>query len=337
MNIREIVEREIVAIDNDDINSILDAINANDLQRIKEEIINLDMGEGYEYLNEELKVFAIIYAAMYEKTEILEYLLKNMDLPKELLNIALVEACGMKSEKSVGTIIKNCKGINLAHIIPNYLISVIDRDMEQGILNEDGDNIELRISKDSLDILKLLLKKGININVRDEQGYSPLQYALESKNNDMILEILKYHAYPRYNKKSLIGYVLEDLNLAQMDKEYLLNSEWYKNIEAEKKAIKEKIKSIVNYENERELGDLLKKIASEIDIANIDELTNKEDILDVACICRKYLKQRLSNVNKTLEIVDQFKERINLNTENKVLEVIDLCKKNNVKDLTFNL
>ena len=323
---KELIQRMLESIRNNDVDSVKDIIEGNKEER-----------------KEPIRHIAVLYSAIKNKTDVLEYLLNNLDeISKDTINDTLVQASIANAEDSVRLIIKKGKHINLSNIISEcmafggseqegYYASVIYKRFETMIFVPVD-----KIVNDSAKIVKVLLRNGISVSVKNTKGETPLQCAISTGNDDLIKSILEYHARPRYTKKSLIGYTLRDLHIAEEDLMFLLNSSWFREKKGKRESIKEDIKSIINNDSDNELKNKLQKIAEKREMYDIKvRIEQNQDIKDIAHDVKNDLKGRLKEYNELFDIVNKLKTRIELNTKDNVFYVIDLCKQNNIN--SFNI
>ena len=116
---------------------------------------------------------------------------------------------------------------------------------------------------------------------------------------------------------------------------YLQNSSWLKHILKQKAETKEKIKAILYCKADEELENVLKKIVK--DDFSIEKKIYKDGALHVAQELGIKLKQELKDIKEILGVVERFRKRLELNTKNKVLEIIDICKEKGITNLNLNL
>lgn len=133
------------------------------------------------------------------------YALKNYDILKFLLkNGAMINyknsfgktpifyACELNDERLVAFLIQNGADVN-AKIISNYekiaLSSSGSLPFKLCALNHTSKNLLMHAAKYSnLNIIKLLIQNGANINEVDDMGYNAADFALQNNN----LEVLRY-------------------------------------------------------------------------------------------------------------------------------------------------
>ena len=312
--------------------------------------------------NPDISKLALMYYAVENNVKALEYFYsKDIKVSKEDLYDTLVQACERKSEDAVRLILKKENDINFADIIStnNNVVNVED-DLEKEVTENrrrvlpalDINAMRTRlgmyfepinikrvdtkeITQRCIDLFEMLLKNGIRTSIKSEYGKTPLQYVLDTKNGQLITKILDHHAYTRYNKKSALGYDLRDLHIAKEDLNRVLKSEWYKKVKEQKEALKEDIKAIIHCENDDELKKVVSKIAKKRQLDEINKsLENNEDIRVISESLKATLKRKLNKTNNLLQKVKRFKDRIELNTKEKVFEVINLCKKKEIKNLS---
>lgn len=318
------------------INEIFEAILNNDVEAVKVFMQN-DMKES---VKAPLRHIAVMYSAVKNKTDILEYFLKNDDkISKTTVNEALVQASIVDNNEAVKIIIKNGKHVNLANILTECMtIGGSEQEDYNDVLNLG--RLETMLFKtiddkinNSTKIIRTLLKNGINTCVKNKYGVTPLKYAIDTENEGLIKDILEHYTCPRYTKKSLIGYTFRDLRIAEEDLRYLVKSGWYLKKKKDRVSIKEYIKLIRSNNNEDDLKKMVIKVLQKRKMNEIEKRLEKEEVLAVANDTILALKKKLKETDKIFNNIDRLKTRIGLNTNIKVLEVIDLCRKNNIKSL----
>lgn len=291
-------------------NDVIEAIYDNDIEAVKNILLKELLPDEQLIINH----ISILYSATNERTDILKFLLNNRkDILRETVIDALIQSCIQNSQKSIRTLIDNRKDINLSNIISDVLLLV-----------------EVGEQEKAAKVMKTLIDNGININAVSDEGKTALEYLVDSKNNELISLLLNNHAYPKYRSKALIGYNLRDLDNAKKDLDYMLNSDWYKNLVEKEKGIKEKIKDIVNSKNEDNLKSILIEIAPN---KNIESNIDRYGVLGVATNERRKLINELRETRDILGTVKRFEERIDINTKNKVLEVIEICKEKGINTI----
>ena len=315
----------------------------------------IDSNEKFMQSLNSISTVVLTYYAVEDNKEELEYLLNKCDnLSKKDMYEILMQACAVKADNSVKFLIEYIGFVNLAELLAeNETIMLVENDIEKDIYDtnvdeltqEEIDELEQYINiavesvdpqketKDIIAMFEMLLKNGISTSVKSKEGITPLQYILGTQNGELITKILEHHAYLKYNKRSTLGYELRNLKIAEEDMNCLLKSEWYKKIKNQKACIKEDIKKIIHCESEQELKQNVVKISEKRQLNNIKTMAENGNVEHALADLKTVLKQKLNKANELLDIVDRFKGRIELNTENKVLEVVGMCKEKGIHNL----
>ena len=360
------------AITKNDINYVIqhkDELN-KDLQEIalayaitndKLDIVKYMVDNNSKLLEDhKLKELALLYYVSEENIDALNFVLdRGIKLCKEEMYEVLLIACEKNSEDLVKVLLSYIGDVNFSDLLieTNSLIYVED-DMEKEITEKnhidlipedqrremmervesffgpiERPNSKL-ITQKYIELFDMLLNNGVRTSIKGRYGKTPLQQVINTKNGKLITKILDHHAYTRYNKKMALGYDLRDLNIAEEDLNCVLKSAWYKEVKAQRESIKEDIKLIVNCENYLEMQERVLYVANKRQLDEIkDRINNNDNIDDVAKSIKTILKKKLNNTNELLDSVERFKDRLKLNTKIKVLEVVDICKKNNIKSI----
>lgn len=360
------------AITKNDINYVIqhkDELN-KDLQEIalayaitndKLDIVKYMVDNNSKLLEDhKLKELALLYYVSEENIDALNFVLdRGIKLCKEEMYEVLLIACEKNSEDLVKVLLSYIGDVNFSDLLieTNSLIYIED-DMEKEITEKnhidlipedqrremmerverffgpiERPNSKL-ITQKYIELFDMLLNNGVRTSIKGRYGKTPLQQVINTKNGKLITKILDHHAYTRYNKKMALGYDLRDLNIAEEDLNCVLKSAWYKEVKAQRESIKEDIKLIVNCENYLEMQERVLYVANKRQLDEIkDRINNNDNIDDVAKSLKTILKKKLNNTNELLDSVERFKDRLKLNTKIKVLEVVDICKKNNIKSI----
>ena len=363
------------AIKEDDLSYVKDNMNGlnGELQQValiysitndKVKIVEYMIDNNEKILeNEEVKRLALLYYTVSDDVNALNYVLnRGIKLSKDDMYDILIQGCEKNAEGAVKLLMKDMGFVNFADLlIATNNICYIDDDLEKEItgrgkelLSEEERNEMLAhlemffgpidrpdskfVTQKYIELFDMLLKNGVSTSVKSEYGKTPLRQIIETKNGKLITKILEHHGYPRYNKDVAIGYDLRDLHIALEDIECVVKSEWYKKVKEQKASIKEDIKAIINCANQEELTKIVETIANKRQLEDVlKKLSNSEDVEAVARDLKITLKQKLNKTNDLLAKVERFKERVDLNTKNKVFRVIDLCKENGIKNLAKTL
>ena len=182
--------------------TILDHVETNAFIDHKQELIDLLVSKGAKNGNAEQDIF---YAVNANKIELLEQLLKNGVRanqvskgwnPRSLLYTAAVEQGSLEAVKLLMEYgaDKNQDFIELAyesyisaHLkVSEYLLQYCENDKIQATTRIW---VGVAIHRKDYEYLKLLLQKGANPNIADEQDYTPLFWAI-SKNDLKMVQIL---------------------------------------------------------------------------------------------------------------------------------------------------
>lgn len=315
----------------------------------------IDSNEKFMQSLNSISTVVLTYYAVEDNKEALEYLLNKCDKPsKKDMYELLMQACAVKADNSVKFLIDYIGFVNLAELLKaNETIVFVENDIEKDVeendveelTQEEIDELEQYINtsvevvdpqketKDIIALFEMLLKNGISTSVKSEEGITPLQYIINTQNGKLITKLLEHHAYIKYNKKSALGYELRNLKIAEEDMMCLLKSDWYKNVKNKKNCIKEDIKKIIHCENDQELKQNVAEISKKRNLEDIKKMVENGDVEGASKDLKIILKQKLNKTNELLDIVERFKGRVELNTENKVFEVIDMCKAKGIRDL----
>lgn len=117
-------------------------------------------------------------------------------------------------------------------------------------------------NKPSSDVINYLINKGIDINAQDIYGMTPLHYALQSKNAEAAIALLKAGANPNLPNQdgliplSMIGYIPERLDVLELMLQKGANVHYLVN---EDETILESYKPTENEPQLKPIYELMKK------------------------------------------------------------------------------
>ena len=117
-------------------------------------------------------------------------------------------------------------------------------------------------NKPSSDVINYLINKGIDINAQDIYGMTPLHYALQSKNAEAAIALLKAGANPNLPNQdgliplSMIGYIPERLDVLELMLQKGANVHYLVN---EDETILESYKPTANEPQLKPIYELMKK------------------------------------------------------------------------------
>jgi len=163
------------------------------------------------------KIPLILLLAEYGDADIMKYLIKSgailsFDVEKVFMYsfqnheskvMELLLDCGYKNPLTVGEMLKYSFECGRKWIF-DYTFEKYGIDINY--IDENGDSFMIYATKISCSpgIEKTLIKKGIDINIRNKKNKSALYYAIRRRNNDLINLLMKHGADIQEKEKELI-------------------------------------------------------------------------------------------------------------------------------------